>query len=104
MNWLDLFKTKEVVGAPVMYESVAFDAKGLRTGSWVMTEEGVGILTAEGVALTDGEGFNKMAIVDGKAVVAMVHTVMRQAYLEEIPASRRPDSLMNEMLGYKEAP
>lgn len=108
MGLLNFLKPKEVVvevTAPLTQATVEIGAKeveGFRVGMWVMTSDGVGIMTPEGVVLIKEDGTNRMKLnEEDKAVVHMAEVAERQAFLEEIPASRRPP--VDNIFGYRSA-
>lgn len=77
----------------------ALDHAGLRKGMWAATENSVGIITGcglDGIAeltVIKADGTTQMTIVDDKAVPLLVLAgveSLRQAYIDEIPESRRP--------------
>lgn len=73
---------------------------GLRTGMWVYTPEGVGIVTrlrgngATDVMLTDESGNNRLA-------VRYAAGRLRQATHLEIPEARRPAPTRAQLMGYE---
>src|SRR6185437_5266496 len=72
-------------------------------GMWVRYSDRTGILMDIGqhdiarVMLVDADGFNT-------AEVNVPASVLRQAYLDEIPAKRRPHESVARNMGYERAP
>lgn len=98
-----LKKPKEVLVEVVkpVFQTVFVKESKYRNGMWVMTSEGVAISSSEGFVLISEDGTNKLKIEGEKAVPHIVKEAERQAFLEEIPESRRP-SLVN-VFGYESA-
>ena len=110
----------EAVDAPVQsaivaprrpaVDKAALKSAGLRNGMWVVKGGQVGILTGMGVdavaevTLAKADGTTKMMLDESDKPVAV--RVMsraedlRQAYIEEIPESRRPDVDALRAMGY----
>lgn len=87
----------------------ALDHAGLRKGMWAVTENSVGIITGcglDGIAeltVIKADGTTQMTIVDDKAVPLVVLAgveSLRQAYIDEIPESRRPSVDALHSMGY----
>lgn len=104
-------RSLEVALARPFINTPALTASGLRTGMWVMTPNGVGILTGcriDGlgeVTLSKPDGSTMMVLdADDKAVPAVVVRELvqiDQASIEDIPESRRGDVERLRAMGYK---